>query len=204
MKRVMAALLALMLLLPVLAQAEFNNTELERLEGCMVLMHPGTLDKLVCPLNQPFEGEMEDAWLEVSVDFAEKIELDMTLIRVAVGIEVFDNVYADAIAFTVGGKRYAFSAQADVFEYDGVYQEDYYICLTDASLDFLKALAQQKKDDPIPVEFISLDEVVTTGTVVIPGDDAAWIYDTFVNLGGKTQPLKEIDDMWPCTITKVK
>ena len=105
MKRVMAALLALMLLLPVLAQAEFNNTELERLEGCMVLMHPGTLDMLVCPLNQPFEGEMEDAWLEVSVDFVEKIELDMTLIRVAVGIEVFDNVYADAIAFTVGGKR---------------------------------------------------------------------------------------------------
>ena len=207
MKRVMAALLALMLLLPVLAQAEFNNAELERLEGCMVLLHPGTLDTLdtlVCPLNQPFEGEMEDAWLEVSVDFVEKTELDMTLIRVAVGIEVFDNVYADAVAFTVGGKRYAFSAQADVFEYDGVYQEDYYICLTDASLDFLKALAQQKKDDPIPVEFISLDEVVTTGTVVIPGDDAAWIYDTFVNLGGKTQPLKEIDDMWPCTITKVK
>ena len=46
--------------------------------------------------------------------------------------------------------------------------------------------------------------VAPEDTVVIPGDDAAWIYDTFVNLGGKTQPLKEIDDMWPCTITKVK
>ena len=204
MKRVMAALLALMLLLPVLARAEFNNAELERLEGCMVLLHPGTLDTLVCPLNQPFEGEMEDAWLEVSVDFVEKIELDMTLIRVAVGIEVFDNVYADAIAFTVGGKRYAFSAQADVFEYDGVYQEDYYICLTDASLDFLKALAQQKKDDPIRVELLSEGNVVFSGQVIIPGEEAAAIYDRWIDLGGKQQSLKPLEELWPCKVEKQK
>lgn len=204
MKKLIAALLALVLALPAAALAEFNNEELERTENCIIMMQPGTWDLLVCPVNQPFKGEMADGWLDVSVDFVEKVDLDMTLIRVAVGIEVFDNVYADTITFTVGGKCYAFAVQAEVFEYDGVYQEDYYICLTDASLPFLKAIAQQKKDEPIPLAFISGGETVMTGSVVIPGEDAAWIYDLFIDLGGKSQDLKSVDEMWPCTITKVK
>ena len=203
MKKLLTLLLILTLL-PAGALAEFNNTALRQLEDCIVMTQPGTWDVLVCPVNQPYQGEMEDAWLQVSVDFAEKADVGMTLVRVAVGVEVFDNIYADAIAFTVGGKRYAFSVEADVFEYDAVYQESYYIYLTDASLPFLKALAQQKKDNPIPIEFVSMDEVVATGAVVIPGDDAAWIYDTFIDLGGKSQDLKYLNDRWPCTITSVK
>lgn len=203
MKKLLTLLLALALL-PCGALAEFNNDALRQLEGCIIMQHPGALDVLVCPMNQPYRGEMEDAWLDVSIDFVQKVDLDMTLVRVAVGIEVFDNVYADTIAFTLGGKCYAFSVEADVFEYDAVYQEDYYICLTDASLPFLKALAQQKKDDPIPVHFISLEETVASGVVVIPGEEAAWIYDTFIDLGGKTQNLKGINDLWPCRITNTK
>ena len=203
MKKLMASVLALLLLCGG-ALAEFNNEELERTENCIVMMQPGTWEKLICPMNQPFRGELADGWLDVSVDFIQKERLDMTLIRLAVGIEVYDNVYADTIVFTLAGKQYAFRTQAEVFEYDGVYQEDYYICLTDASLPFLKALAQQKKDNPIPIEFVSMDEVVATGAVVIPGDDAAWIYDTFIDLGGKSQDLKYLNDRWPCTITSVK
>lgn len=203
MKKLLTMLLTLALL-PLPAVAEFNNAALRQLEDCIIMQHPGALDVLVCPMNQPFRGEMEDAWLEVSVDFVEKVDLDMTLVRVAVGIEVFDNVYADTISFTVGGKCYAFAVEAEVFEYDAVYQEDYYICLTDASLPFLKALAQQKRDDPIPVSFISREETLASGVVVIPGEEAAWIYDTFIDLGGKSQNLKGIDDLWPCAITKVK
>lgn len=202
MKKLMALLLAL--LMPLTALAEFNNEELQRTENCIVMNQPGTWDVLVCPMNQPYKGEMADGWLDVSVDFIRKVDLDMTLIRVAVAIEVFDNVYADTIALTVDGKRYAFSVQAEVFEYDGVYQEDYFICLTDASLPFLKAVAQQKKDEPIPVEFISLEETVTTGSVILPGEEVAWIYDLFIDLGGKSQDLKSVDDLWPCRITKVK
>ncbi len=202
MKKLLSLLLAL--LLPLGALAEFNNAALEQMEDCIIMMQPGSRDVLVCPVNQPFRGEMDDAWLDVSVDFIQKVDLDMTLVRVAVGIEVFDNVYADTITFTVDGKRYAFAVEADVFEYDAVYQEDYYICLTDASLPFLKALARQKKDNPIPVTFISGGETVATGTVIIPGADAAWIYDLFIDLGGRTQDLKSIDDRWPCTITTVK
>ena len=203
MKKLIAAFFVA-LLLPVFALAEFNNAELQRTENCIVMMQPGSWDVLVCPMNQPYQGELADGWLDVSVDYIQKVDLDMTLIRVAVAVEVYDNLYADTIAFTVGDKRYAFSVQAEVFEYDGVYQEDYFICLTDASLPFLKAVAQQKKDEPIPVEFISLEETVTTGSVILPGEEVAWIYDLFIDLGGKSQDLKSVDDLWPCRITKVK
>ena len=128
----------------------------------------------------------------------------MTLIRVDVLLMIYDMLCADAVTFTVGGKTYAFSVTADVFEYDGVYQEDYVICLTDASLPFLKTIAQQKKDDPIPVAFSCEGEVMLEAQVVIPGEDAARIYDLYIDLGGKTQALKEIDDLWPVEIRKVK
>lgn len=200
MRKLMALLLVL--LLPCAALADFDNAALRETENCIVMTQPGTWDTLICPINQPFRGEMDDGLLKVSVDYVEKADLDMTLIRLAVQIEVFDNVYADAIAITVGGKTYTFSVHAEIFEYDGVYQEDHYICLTDASLPFLKALAQQKKDDPVPVVFIREGEAVLEGRVIIPGDDAAMIYDRFIDLGGKTQDLKSINDLWPVEITK--
>lgn len=201
MKKLIALLLAL-LLLPTMAVADFDTQALRETENCIIMMQPGTWDTLICPMNQPYRGEIEDGSLKVSVDYIEKVDLDMTLIRVAVQLEVFENVYADTILFRVGKKTYAFSVQAEVFEYDGIYQEDHYICLTDASLPFLKAIAQQKKDDPIPLTFLRGGETVLEGHVVIPGEDAAWIYDRYINLGGKTQDLKSIDENWPCEIKK--
>lgn len=203
MKKLTMLLLAmLMCVLPALA--EFDTAGLKQQEDFLVMMAPGSWDTLYCPMNQPYQGEMEDAWLDVSIDFVEKVDIDMTLVRVAVRVEVFDNLYADTIAFTVGGKTYAFAVTADVFEYDGVYQETYVTCLTDESLAFLKALAQQKKDDPIPLTFISCEEIVAAGRIVIPGEEAARLYDLFIDLDGKTQDLKGVVDMYPCVITQAK
>lgn len=203
MKKLMTLLLAMLLcLLPALA--EFDTAGLKQQEDFIIMMAPGSWDTLYCPMNQPYQGEMDDAWLDVSIDFVEKADTDMTLIRVAVRVEVFDNLYADTIAFTVGGKTYAFAVTADVFEYDGVYQETYVTCLTDESLPFLKALAQQKKDDPIPLAFISGEAEIASGRIVIPGEEAARLYDLFIDLDGKTQDLKGIVDLYPCVITKAK
>lgn len=203
MKKLMTMILALLLCaLPALA--EFDTAGLKQQEDFIIMMAPGSWDTLYCPMNQPYQGEMEDAWLDVSIDFVEQADTGMTLIRVAVRVEVFDNLYADTIAFTVGGKSYAFAVTADVFEYDAVYQETYATCLTDESLAFLKALAQQKKDDPIPLAFLSCEETVAAGQIVIPGEEAARLYDLFIDLDGKTQDLKGIVDLYPCTITKVK
>lgn len=203
MKKLITMLLAMLLCVPT-ALAEFDTAGLRQQEDFIVMMAPGSWDTLYCPVNQPYQGEMEDAWLDMSIDFVEKADTDMTLIRVAVRVEVFDNLYADTISFTVGGKTYAFAVTADVFEYDGVYQETYVTCLTDESLPFLKALAQQKKDDPIPLTFISCEETIASGRIVIPGEEAARLYDLFIDLDGKTQDLKGIVDEYPCVITKVK
>lgn len=202
MKRLFVLLLTLML--PLCVLADFDNEALRETENCIMMMQPGTWDTLVCPMNQPYRGEIEDGLLKVSVDYIEKADLNMTLIRLAVQLEVYDNVYADTVAFTVGGKTYAFGSQPELNEYDGIYMEDHYICLTDASLAFLKAVAQQKQDDPIPVLFLREGELVLEGRVVLPGEDAAWLYDRFIDLGGKTQDLKSINELWPCEITKAK
>ena len=82
--------------------------------------------------------------------------------------------------------------------------EDHTTYLTDASLPLLKAIAQQKTDAPIPVELLSLGEVVFSGLVVIPGEEAADLYDRFIDLGGKKQELKKLDEVWPCKVEKVK
>ncbi|MBQ8202520.1 MAG: hypothetical protein IJZ74_12220 [Clostridia bacterium] len=203
MKKLIALTIAMLLMLPAAALA-FDTEELLRTENCTVFENPGTLDTVVRPMNQPFMGEMDDGTLAVFIDYVEKIDLDVTLVRVMVSMMIYEPAQAEEVTFTVGGKAYTFTADCRQSEYDGVYMDDYTFCLTDESLPFLKALAQQKKDDPITVCFSSGGEQMMTGRVVIPGDDAAWIYDRYIDLGGKKQSLKELDGIWPCKIEKVK
>lgn len=209
MKKLIALLLALMLL-PGLALAEFDTAALLEQDG--VLQSVDAQWNTVYSLSNPFYmGEIGESWqdygdsLLVTLDYIERSDLyGMTLIRVDVLLMAYEMLGVDTVTFTVGGKSYAFTVSADVFEYDGVYQEEYVICLTDASLPFLKAIAQQKTDAPIPVMFSREGEVVLEAQVVISGEDAAHIYDLYIDLGGKKQDLKAIDDMWPVEIRKVK
>ena len=78
--------------------------------------------------------------------------------------------------------------------------EDYAVCLTDTYLPLMKIITQQKKDEPIAVEFLSLGETVFAGEVIIPGQEAAVLYDRFIDLGGKKQELKRLEATWPCTV----
>ena len=54
------------------------------------------------------------------------------------------------------------------------------------------------------MELLSLGETVFSGLVVIPGEDAAALYDHFIDLGGKMQALKKLDEVWPCKMEKLK
>lgn len=202
MKKLIALLLTLVLL-PAVALAEFDTETL--LERANVTRSFDKNQDTVYSLSDVFYlGEIDEGTLLLTLDFVEKSALDMTLIRVDVLLMLYDMMVADTVTFTVGGKSYAFTAEPETFEYDGIYQEEYILCLTDASLPFLKALAQQKKDAPIPVAFSRMGEVRLEGQIVIPGEDAATFYDLYIDLGGKKQDLKSIDDMWPCEIVKVK
>ncbi len=206
MKKLFALCLCL-LLMCCAAQAEsaFDTAALQRMENTATFTHPGTVNTVVRLLNQPYIGQAEfpeDGGLIVYVDYITMPDYDATLLRLLVSIEAFDPIGADEMRLTVGGKSYTFTVDYDQSEYDGLYMEDYAVCLTDASLPLLKAVAQQKQDAPIPVEFLSLGEMVFTGEAIIPGDDAATLYDRFIDLGGKRQDLKKLDEIWPCKVEK--
>lgn len=203
MKIAMCLLLSLLLTMSC-ALAEFDNAALERLENMFIYQEPGTFDTVVQPMNQPYMGQLDDGDLDVYIDYIRKPALGMTLLRLYVSVTIYDAFQADQMALTVGGKRYTFDVDSDQSEYDGIYMCDYVVCLTAESLPFLKAVAQQKKDDPIPVEFLYLGDVGMKGDVILPGDDAAMLYDRFIDFGGKNQDLKSLDAEWPCEIVKAE
>ena len=200
MKKLTALLLALLLLWQGAAMAEFDNEELRRTEGCVVFQHMGGWDTVVRPEWQPYVGQTDDGSLAAYVDYIQLIDLDVTLLRMVVSVMIWDPIVADTLVLKVGGKEYAVHPTCEEAEYDGLYMEDYYFCLTETSLPLLKAIAQQKKDEPIPIDFIYEGKTLLQGSVIIPGDDAARLYDRFIDLGGKKQDLRAVEEYWPCEV----
>ena len=202
MKKLFVMLLC-MLMTVALAESPFDVDELRRTENMSIFTPYGTVDTVVRPLNQPYIGQAtmpEDGGIIAYVDYITLVDADVTLLRLVMSIEAYDPICADQMRLTVGKKTYTFDVTYDQDEYDGLYMEDYAVCLTDASLPLMKIIAQQKKDEPIAVEFLSLGETVFAGEVIIPGQEAAVLYDRFIDLGGKKQELKRLDATWPCTV----
>ena len=202
MKKIVALLLCLMMT-AVLAESPFDVAELRRTENMNIFTPYGSVDTVVRPLNQPYLGQADmpaDGGMIAYVDYITLVDADVTLLRLVVSIEAYDPISADQMRLTVGKKTYTFDVTYEQSEYDGLYMEDYTVCLTEASLPLMKAIAQQKKDTPIPVEFLSLGELVFSGSVIIPGQEAAQLYDRYIDLGGKKQELKRLDATWPCTV----
>ena len=202
MKKIVALLLCLMMT-AVLAESPFDVAELRRTENMNIFTPYGSVDTVVRPLNQPYLGQADmpaDGGMIAYVDYITLVDADVTLLRLVVSIEAYDPISADQMCLTVGKKTYTFDVTYEQSEYDGLYMEDYTVCLTEASLPLMKAIAQQKKDTPIPVEFLSLGELVFSGSVIIPGQEAAQLYDRYIDLGGKKQELKRLDATWPCTV----
>lgn len=207
MKKLLAFLLTLMVFTPA-ASAEFDLSPLKSDPNMTVYTQHGTVNTVYRPMNQPFTGQPDEAFdgqLIAYVDYINLVDEDVTLLRLMVSTVAYDSpINAEQVRLTVGGKHYTFPVSREVSEYDGIYMEDHAVCLTDASLPLLKAIAQQKKDAPIPVTLLCEGETVFSGLVLIPGDEAAKLYDQFVNLGGKKQELKKLDQRWPCEVEKAK
>lgn len=206
MKKLLAFLLAL--LLTPSALAEFDLSALRDDPGFAVIPQHGTVNTIYRANNQPFIGQADEGFdgeVVAYVDYIHLVDQEVTLLYLTVCTTVYDSpLNGEKVRLTVGGKHYTFEVEREVSEYDGIYMEDFSTCLTDASLPLLKAIAQQKRDNPIPVTVFCGEDVVFTGLVLIPGDDAAKLYDQFVRLGGKTQALKTLDDAWPCTVESAK
>ena len=206
MKRLIALVLAL-LLCGSAALAEFDTASLRDMENTTTFTHPGTVNTVTRLLNQPYLAQVDvpgEGELSVFVDYITLPDYEVTLLRLLTGTVTYAPLAANEMRITAGGKRYTFTVNYEQSEYDGIYMEDYAVCLTDTSLPLLKAITQQKTDKPIQVEYLSLGEVVFSAQEIIPGQDAALIYDRFVDYGGKKQDLSWYDAMWPCKVEKVK
>lgn len=207
MKKIIALLLCLMLFAPA-ALAEFDTAPLKEDGELSVFTPYGTVDTVYRPVNQPYMGQPDegmDGALDAFVDYITLVDAEVTLLRLVISTVSYDMPFnATEIRLTVGKKQYTFAVTHEESEYDGVYMEDYTTCLVGEGLNMLKTVAQQKTDEPVHVELLSLGDVVFSGLVIIPGEEAAQIYDRWIDLGGKQQALKLLEETWPCKAETVK
>lgn len=198
MKKILALLLMLsMLLSGASAELVFDLAELQRTPECAVYVDEGTPNTVVRPMNQPFIGEMIgiDGMLIAYLDFVHLPNEDAVLLRLTVSTALQEMFAAGTLTVTVDKTDYVFTTHPTVDEYDRTYYEDYSICMGETGLKMIKAIAQRKTDEPLTITLAG--ETTLTGRVVIPGEDAAALYDRFIDLGGKKQPLKAFDELWP-------
>lgn len=199
MRRLLA--LALLMMTCVTAHAEgFDQAALEQLEGCTLYREANQVDTVVRPLSQPYAGQvsLEDADLAVFLDFIRLETQDVTLLRLTLSLSSCEYLAAGEVAITVAGKVYAFQVCPQVTEYDLTYYEDYAICLTDESLPMLKAMARSKQDT-FPIRLTG--NLTVEGSITLPLDEVAALYDTYVDLGGPSQRLDSCREDWPVTIS---
>lgn len=204
MKKLLALTLALLLLTPA-ALAEFDNAALEAVEDYQVLPPDAALNTVVRPLNQPYLGESSNGqMMAVYVDFVELVDAEATLLRLLASLTLDEPMQADTMVVTVNKKAYSFAVTCDQTEYDGIFMEDYAVCLTKASLPLLKDLAKQKKEVSVPFVFLRDGQEVLSGQAALPGGEMKGLYDRFVALGGAKQSLDALDEMFPCQVKKAR
>lgn len=199
MKRFLCLMAALMMLcVPALAE-EFDQAALEQMDEYDVMMDFQQVNTIVRPKDQPYAGtiDMEDGEVAVYLDFIQMPDENATLMRLMLCLTSYEFIGAGEVTITVGGKDYIFSVFPEVSEYDLTYFEDYTICMTDESLPMIKAMARSKKDT---FPFRLAGEKGYTGTITLPLDTVADMYDTYIDLGGAQQNLTLCRDLWPVMI----
>ena len=206
MKRILVLLIALMCLSSALAEIDLNPLKTD--PDWYSYPVPGSVDTVYRTVKPPFIGQVDegcDGELVAWVDYITLVDDDVTVPRLVISTTVWDMpLNAQEVRLTISKARYTLSVTHTESEYDGMYMEDYEACLVGEGLNLLKTIAQQKKDNPVRVEVLNLGEPVFSGLVVIPGAEAAAVYDRYVDMGGKTQSLKQLESRWPCKAEKVK
>ena len=201
MKRLAALLLASLLLLGSAAAEGFQSTALRQTEGMTVFPDEDSACTVIRPAGQPFSGHTEDEWEELTayLDFVEDPDEDMTLLRLTVSLVSDRYLAASRLTVTAGDTDYVFEVNHLVSEYDMVYYEDYAVCLSDESLPMLRALARGRESSfAVALE----GQETVRGEISLPPEEAARLYDLYIDLGGKAQRLDLLRDRWPVRTVK--
>lgn len=197
--KLLAVLLALCLAGVPAGAEEFQTARLEEMEGFSTYTEANHVDVVVRSGDQPYAGQVElaDGEMAVFLDFIQKADEGMTLLRLTLSLTSYDYVAASELTITVGQTDYTFPLFPEVTEYDMTYFEDYVICLTDESLPMVKAMARSK-ENIFPFRLTGVREV--EGSITLPLDRVADLYDTYVDLGGLRQRLDLCREQWPVII----
>ena len=204
MKRLFCLLLTLMLLMTGFALAEDDGLDFsawESLPDTYVYLDDDQVTTVIRYQDQPFFGQCDsdDDTICVFLDFVEDPNLDRVLVRLSLSLQCLDEVHGETMSITVNNTSYTFSVYPRISEYDLVYQEEYCVCLTAASLPMLKAIAKGKRDS---FSFTISGDRVVSGTLSIPVKNASAIYSQYTKLKGDKQDLAALDDYWPCEVKK--
>ncbi|MBQ7138096.1 MAG: hypothetical protein IJO39_03770 [Clostridia bacterium] len=199
MKRFLACLMLLMLFTPALA--ELDLSPLKDDPDWTAFPVSNSVNTFYRAANQPYHGQVDEGFdgeLVAYVDYITLVDAGVTVPRLMLCTVAWDlPLNAQEVRLTVGKTRYTLAASHTESEYDGVYMEDYESCLVGDGLALLKTIAQQKTNAFIPVELLLDGSVVFSGQVIIPGEEAAQIYDRYIDMGGKTQNVKALEALWP-------
>ncbi len=198
MRRWTALVLALLLWVPARAES-FDLTGLKQMPGLSAHEEFDGSGTVYRPPSQPYAGtvSLPDGELTAFLDFFCPAGEDITLLRLSLSLVSCDYIAAGEMTVTAGGKDYVFQVQPQVTEYDLTYYEDYAVCLTDESLPMLKAMARSRQDT-FPIRLAGSRQV--EGSITLPLDEVAALYDTYVDLGGPAQRLDHWQEDWPVTI----
>jgi len=202
MKRAILLALCLVLWCSAALAEGFDQARLEQLEGCMVFQDAYGVNTIVRPEGQPYGGtiDMEDAELEVYLDYIQMPDEDATFLRLMLCLTSWEFTGTRQVTITVGDKDYVFSVTPEVAEYDLTYFEDYTLCMTDESLPMIKAMARSKQGT-FAIELTG-EWGSRAGTITLPLDVVAELYDTYIDLGGNRQDLSFCRETWPVMIMK--
>lgn len=201
MRKLMILLLAALLLTGSALAEGFDSAALEQTEGMTVFPDEDSACTVIRPEGQPFPGHTEDAWEELTayLDFVEDPDEDMTLLRLTVSLVSDRYLAAREMTVTAGDTDYVFEVDHLVSEYDMVYYEDYAVCLSDESLPMLRAMARSRE----AAFAVTLEGQETVrGEISLPPEEAARLYDLYIDLGGKAQRLDLVRDRWPVQTVK--
>lgn len=184
------------LLLASTAVAEVDQARLTQGLDCTQQMMRNGVDTIIRMNNQPYIGTADaaDCELVAYVDYADMPNMNGVFVRLMVSLITPEALYATEMTVACADGAWTFEVWPEVDEYDTTYYEDYAVCLSDEGMALLKALARGKGEATITLRD---EERAISGTVPLPKEDMADLYDRFQAAGGLEQDFTHVREAWP-------
>ncbi len=166
----------------------FDLDALDADESLDCFMAGNRIDMIYRPEGQPYFGTMSEGRVVAFVDYVSLANEGVVVLRLILATQLDDMLCAGTVTLTSGDVTVTASADPTTTEYDAIVQEEYCFWLTAD----LQPLAESMTENGT-LTFTLNGERTVTGTVEIPAEDFAPLWESWVRLGGPEQPLERLD-----------